>query len=202
MDLKQTYDKIAEDWHNDHLHDDWWHKNIDSFISFLAPGVHILDVGCGAGHKSKYLTEKGFKVTGVDFSEGLLDIARREVPEAQFILADMRDLSSIDGQFDAVLAIASLLHIPKKEACDVMAGWVEKLKPGGHFCVIVKGTKEGKPEEGVIEENDYGYTYERFFSFYSPQEIRDHFITLGLHIEHEEEKLVGSTTWVQVVGKK
>lgn len=202
MNLKDTYNKIAEDWHKDHHQDDWWHKGTNKFASFLSPGAHIIDVGCGAGNKAKYLTERGLKVTGVGFSEKLLEIARREVPNAIFILSDMRDLSIIEGHVDAIFSQASLLHIPKKEAPDVISHWVEKLKPGGYLYIAVKGAKEGQPEEQTIREDDYGYEYERFFSFYSLQELKKYLADLGVSIEYENENLTGNTNWIQVIGRK
>src|ERR1700752_2470906 len=100
MDLKQTYNRIAEDWHNDHLHDDWWIQDIDTFIKNLPPGAHVLDVGCGSGVKSKYLTERGLRVTGIDISEKLLDIARREAPRGEYRVFSMTDLDAMSDMFD------------------------------------------------------------------------------------------------------
>lgn len=202
MDLKDTYDKIAEHWYSDHHNDDWWHEGTDKFISLLPSNAHILDVGCGAGHKTKYLTEKGFKVTGVDFSKNLLAIAQREEPNAEYILSDMRDLSKIEGSIDAIFSQASLLHIPKKEAQKVITDWVDKLDSGGYLYVAVKGIKEGFPEEQTIKEDDYGYEYERFFSFYSLKELREYFKNAGLDVQWENENHVGNTNWLQIIGKK
>jgi len=202
VSLKETYNKIAKDWHNDHNADDWWHEGTDVFAALLSKGAHVLDVGCGAGHKTKYLFDKGFKVTGVDFSENLLAIAQEEAPDAEYVVSDMRDLSQIEGQADAIFSQASLLHIPKSEAPDVIAHWNKKVRPGGYIYIAVKGVKEGYPEEQTITENDYGYEYERFFSFYTIEEIKGYLENLGLQIEYESEKMEGGTNWIQVIAKK
>ena len=47
MNLKETYNKIAEDWHADHSSDDWWQEGTDKFIWNLKNGASVLDVGCG-----------------------------------------------------------------------------------------------------------------------------------------------------------
>ncbi len=78
MDLKDTYNKIAEDWHKDHTQDDWWVDGTLKFISLVGVGKEVLDVGCGAGTKSKFLKENGLSVTGIDFSEKMIEIAKRE----------------------------------------------------------------------------------------------------------------------------
>lgn len=201
MDLKDTYNKIAKDWHADHHADDWWHEGTNKFLSFLKPQARILDVGCGAGHKTHYLIGKGFQVMGVDFSENLLAIAKREVPNAEFVLADMRDLSEINGQFDAIFSQASLLHIPKKGAPDVLSHWLEKLKSGGYFYLAVKGVKEGEPDEHILRENNYGYEYERLFSYFSMEELKEYFHSLNLDVAYENE-LESETRWLQIIGRK
>ena len=55
MDLRATYDRIAEDWHGDHRDDDWWIGGADAFTPLIKPGGLVLDVGCGGGRKSRYL---------------------------------------------------------------------------------------------------------------------------------------------------
>lgn len=82
--LKDTYNKIAEHWHQDHQSDDWWQKGTNKFISYLKDGASVLDVGCGGGTKSKYITSKWLNVLGIDFSENMINIASRDVPDAIF----------------------------------------------------------------------------------------------------------------------
>src|SRR3989338_2374515 len=109
MDLKETYNRIAEDWHRDHTSDDWWVEGTNAFIQKLPVGSHVLDVGCGSGVKSKYFIDHGFKVTGIDISDKLLEIARREAPEGEFKVLSMTELDSMPETFDGVFAQASLL---------------------------------------------------------------------------------------------
>ena len=55
----------------------------------LPPGAAVLDLGCGAGvPATRWLAARGFTVTGVDFSERQLGLARKLVPDATFVKAD------------------------------------------------------------------------------------------------------------------
>ncbi len=92
MDLKSTYNKIAEDWVKDHNKDDWWQEGTDTFLSLLPVGASLLDVGCGGGVKTKYISNKGYKVSGIDFSEKMIEIAKRELPELSFDVVDVYEL--------------------------------------------------------------------------------------------------------------
>jgi len=204
MNLKDTYNKIARQWHTDHKSDDWWIAGTNHFVSLLKNGDTLLDAGCGDGTKSKYLTDKGLKVTGIDFSEEMIKIAKEEVPEANFEVVDMLDTHLFNQKcFDAVFMQASLLHIPKKDALKVIENFVKNyLKNDGYFYVAVKEIKPDGPEEEVKTENDYGYDYQRFFSYYSLDEIKNYFKESGLKIVYEEINGAGRIRWIQVIGRK
>lgn len=204
MDLRETYNRIAEDWHRDHSHDDWWVEGTDAFIAKLAHGAHVLDVGCASGVKSRYLIDHGIKVTGIDISEKLLEIARREVPEGEFKVLSMIDLDTMQETFDGVFAQASLLHIPRKDAGEIVNKMVRRLVPNGLLYLAVKEIQEGKPKEGVAKENDYGYEYERFFSYFTMEELESYMTGAGLQIisKLRNPNPSGKTVWLQIIGKK
>ena len=54
----------------------------------------------------------------------------------------------------------------------------------------------------IKKESDYGYEYERFFSFYTIDELRQYFLDAGLAIVHEDVVPSGKTRWISVIGKK
>ena len=65
----------------------------------------VLDLGCGTGRHTAWLAESGVHVTAVDFSEGMLEQARRKVRAAhvRFVVHDLNDpLPFEDASFDAV----------------------------------------------------------------------------------------------------
>lgn len=129
MDItQQTYNKIAEDWYRDHHDDDWWMVGTDHLVSLLPKGASVLDVGCGCSWKARYLHERGFVVTGIDYSEGLLALAERENPGPEFLLMDMREVVKLNRKFDCIFAQASLLHIPRAEIGSMIKSLCEVLK--------------------------------------------------------------------------
>lgn len=202
MDLKETYNRIAEDWFKGHHGDDWWVEGADTFASLLTPGALVLDIGCGAGVKSKYLSDKGIKVVGADFSEKMIEIAKREVPAADFRVADIKNLNTIPETFDGVFAQAVLLHIPKDEAEKVVVGLANKLKKDGYLYIAVKEKWPDGKEEEVVKANDYGYEYERFFSYFTLPEVKKYLTDAGLQIRYENVSRAGRTNWIQVIAQK
>jgi SAM-dependent methyltransferase len=73
--------------------------------------AHILDVCCGTGYLAGLLTAQGYRVTGFDLSPCMIEFARRNVPEAEFHVADAAHFD-LPGPFDAaVCTFDSLNHI-------------------------------------------------------------------------------------------
>jgi len=201
-DLKNTYNKIANDWCKDHKGDDWWIPGADAFINLLAKGSKVLDVGCGGGYKTKYLQDKGLDASGVDFSEGMIDCAKEKFPNIKFNVLDLYDFDTLNEKFDGIFAQAVLLHIPKIDIFNILEKMKSKLKDGGLLYIAVKEIKNIGIEEEVKKENDYGYEYERFFSYFTRDEILNYFKKLSLEIVYDNTLNSGRSNWINIIGKK
>lgn len=67
----------------------------------------FLEVGCGSGPLAQLLFENGYQITGIDLYEEMLHIARRRLPDIQFIQQDIRQLK-LDRKFDAIIAMGRM----------------------------------------------------------------------------------------------
>lgn len=201
MNLKETYNKIAEDWFKDHGKDLWWQEGTDEFLSLLSKNASILDVGCGAGIKSKYIAENGFVVTGIDFSEKMIEIAKREFPDIDFEVVDIYEMDKFTKTFDGVFAQAVLLHITKDEVVQALNNLKSKLNAGGLLYIAVKAMREDGVEEGIKIENDYGYEYERFFSYFNMVELEKYIKEIGMEVVWKMSTTSGRAEWLQIISK-
>ena len=202
MDLKTTYNTIAQDWAKDHAGDTWWQAGTDEFLRFLKPGMSILDIGCGPGIKTDHMQKKGFDVLGTDFSESMIDVAKRKYPNSKFEVLDVYHLDQYPKTFDAVFAQAVLLHIPKSDIMGILKAIKTKINLDGFLYIAVKAVNESGIEEEVLTENDYDYSYERFFSYFTEEEIEGYIKELGMELIWEKSDFIGKTKWIQVVAKK
>lgn len=83
---------------------------IDSLIKQHSSNknLRILDIGCGTGIHANYLSEKGYHVTGIDFSKEMIEIAKKNKKKnTDFYLADAK-FFEFDTKFDIIL---SLFHV-------------------------------------------------------------------------------------------
>ena len=76
------------------------------------------------------------------------------------------------------------------------------LKKKGYLYVAVKELSPDHAEEEELVENDYGYEYKRFFSYYSLDELKNYLIGSNMEIVYETVTQSGKTRWVQVITKK
>lgn len=121
VDLAKFYSKNAKHYHQ--TRQKFWvdgEKIIEQIAALRLEKVRILELGCGSGRflsyfKSRYKAE--FDYVGVDISEGMLDLARKEHPESEFITGDMSQIfSRFDAEsFDVIVACASFQHLPSKQ---------------------------------------------------------------------------------------
>src|SRR3954447_7665092 len=66
----------------------------------VQPGDNVLDAACGTGDLAIIAAKVGAKVTGLDFSERMLERARRKGPELEWIQGDLLALPFADASFD------------------------------------------------------------------------------------------------------
>ena len=107
-----------------------------AFIADCCPAGAGLDVGCGTGVLAARLAARGFAMTGLDPSEGMLDVMRAEHPEVAAVRGSGDELPFETASFDLVLTVAALHHIADPAAVRAtLAEMVRVCRPGGRIVV-------------------------------------------------------------------
>ncbi|WP_030860668.1 class I SAM-dependent DNA methyltransferase [Streptomyces sp. NRRL S-37] len=103
------------------------------FAGLVGEGGRVADLGCGPGRVTAHLASLGLSVFGLDLSEGMLAIARRENPGLRFEQGSMRNLDLPDGALAGAVSWYSTIHTPQDELPAVYAEFRRVLAPGGHL---------------------------------------------------------------------
>ena len=103
----------------------------------LAPGM-ALDLACGEGRNAVWLAERGWQVTGVDFSDVALAGARRLAEErgveVEWVEADLLDYVPAEGAYELVAVL--YLQLPAAERRAVLERASAAVAPGGTLLVV------------------------------------------------------------------
>jgi trans-aconitate 2-methyltransferase len=96
--------------------------------------VSAADIGCGPGNSTEALRERypHARIVGVDSSPGMIEAARKRLPDLAFEVADIRQWRA-DEPFDVILANAVLQWIPEHET--LLPTLIARLSPGGSLAV-------------------------------------------------------------------
>ena len=86
-------------------------------------GKNVLCLGCGSGEECDYLSKLGAKVTGIDISPELIDLAKKQFPSLEFMAQDIAKLELGNQKFDFVYSSLCLHYVENWQEC------LENLKP-------------------------------------------------------------------------
>ncbi len=100
----------------------------------VVAGARLLDLGCGNGHFTQSLVNKGFQASGVDKSSTGIAVAKKSHPDVAFVCGTAETmLQSGQPLFDAVVSIEVIEHCPStSQFCAELVGC---LRPGGSVIV-------------------------------------------------------------------
>ena len=133
----RAYDAIGARYDEAFPHKDGQLALVEMLLEHLPSGARVLDVGSGTGlPTARQLVDAGCRVTCLDIAPRMLEIARRNVPEAEFVLGDVVDLPP-EPRYEAVTAFFALLHLPRAQVRTALQLIHEALVPGGWFAVAM-----------------------------------------------------------------
>lgn len=115
---------------------------IQEFISYLPENGTILDIGCGGGIPVlRTLVDAGYDAKGIDFSQSMLDLAKKNVPEAELILGDITKTNFESESLDGIISTYAFIHIFRTQHPLLYTKVFRWLKPGGIMLVSTAVTE-------------------------------------------------------------
>jgi ubiquinone/menaquinone biosynthesis C-methylase UbiE len=170
--VKAYYDRRAAEY------DDWWlgeglyavreRPGWEQELSVLAgviadlPPARTLDVACGTGFLTRHLRGD---VTGLDASERMLEVAKRQAPNARFVQGDALELPFEDDAFDRVFASYFYCHLEEPERLRFMA---EARRVAPELVIVGSVQREGSPsvrwEERRLKDGSSWTVLKRVFT--------------------------------------
>lgn len=150
------FNKLASEYENKFMNVDLYADSLDLFCKRI-PKQHaeILELACGPGNITKYLLTKrpDFKILGTDLAPNMIELAKKNNPQADFQLLDCREIISLNKKFDAIMCGFALPYLSKEDAVKLIGDAAQVLNPGG---VIYISTMEDDYSKSGLKKGSTG----------------------------------------------
>ncbi len=155
--------------------------------------LKVLEIGCGNGRDAQEILKYTSDYLGIDVSEEMIKIARRNTPKANFQVADV-ELFEFPANLDIVLAFASLIHTNKESFKNILKKIFQALSPSGVIWLSLKYNEEYKE---ITKEDDFGTRTYYYYSDKDVIEIADEF-----SVVKNEVRDIRGQKWLEIVLQK
>ncbi|MBV7338117.1 methyltransferase domain-containing protein [Chloroflexi bacterium TSY] len=200
--VAQGYDQILDrylEW-SEEFDDEERARCLSILTETLNDRSEVLELGCATGAVITEQLAEHYQVTGVDISAKQIDRARERIPNARFIHADMTQLDFPPNCFDAVVALFSIIHVPRQEEPILLSKIASWLRPGGLFVASLgANASEGGYEEDWLGAPMYWSHYD---SATNVRLIEAADLEIVLAQEETQEEFGEAVTFLWIVARK
>ena len=132
----------------------------------------VVDAGCGPGHWTAFLADRGLDVEGVDLTPEFVTSAQERFPQLPFRVGSLDDLGVEDGALGAILSWYSIIHTTPEHVPAQLAEFARCVRPGGS---LLLGFFTGEPR------TPFDHAVVRAY-FWSVDAMREELATAGFEI--------------------
>ena len=204
---KKTFDALAGEYQGR------WESSINHQKEYLSKFVHllkrsnpskklhILDIGCGVGLDIHLLSKEGFKTTGLDFSEEMLNYAKINNPGSEFIYEDF--LGFVPSTKYHGVILDAFIHLFPEEDCRQVLEKVKDLLEENGLCFL-STTNHDKAFEGYITKVDYNRGLKRYRKQWVKEDLKKFLEEIGYEIVlcYDDEQPHLDKKWMNFILKK
>jgi ubiquinone/menaquinone biosynthesis C-methylase UbiE len=156
--VSDSYDRNAQAYF-DLVGRETQHASVDRaclrlFAELVGPAMVTLDAGCGPGHIAAFLGFHGLRISGVDSSPAMIELAQASFPDIVFRVGELADLPIGDSSVDAVVSRHSVIHTEPQHLDAVFSEFARVLAPGGRlflsFFAAPNAAEHGRPFDHAV----------------------------------------------------
>lgn len=147
--VSKNYSEIAEAFNLSRKKHIW--PELKTISESVFPGAKVLDAGCGNGRLLEVLQDKDVKYFGFDASSELISLAKKNYPENNFSVMNIKDVGKLSKSYDFIFSIAVISHIPgRKERLKVLKLLSSKLSKEGKLVISIWDIYNQKKFKSII----------------------------------------------------
>lgn len=203
-ELIETWNKIASLYEDTFMDLDIYNDTYSFFCNAINnDNAKLLEIGCGPGNITKYLLSKhsNFNIDGTDISINMIELAKKNNPQANFNVMDAKEINKITTKYDGVICGFCLPYLSESESDKLISDSYNLLVDNG---IIYLSFVEGESSKsGIVSSGGNNiYFYYHNLENLSTQLINNRFnILKTFKIKYAKSKEV-SEVHVIIIAQK
>ena len=181
-----TFDRLADKYAERFMHFRHYEETFEKILRYFhAEHGKVLDIGCGPGNISAWLTSKRpeLQITGTDLSPAMVNLARQHVPFGNFQVLDARDTHKVDGSYDLIVCGFCIPYLDIADTRLLLTRIAERLKPSG---ILYLSYIDGDPANNGLQTNGNGDSV--FSHYYTATLMAEMMASAGLVILSADDR--------------
>jgi ubiquinone/menaquinone biosynthesis C-methylase UbiE len=169
----ETYNKAAKQYQEKFMEMDLYNDTFDRFCSLVKKeNATVLEIATGPGNVTRYLKSKrpDFKILGIDLAPKMIELAKINNPEAEFMVMDCKDIGTLNQKFDAVVCGFCMPYLSKEEVNKVIKDVADLTKPTSIFYL---STMENDYTNSGFETTSFSGTDRVFIYYHQADYLKD-----------------------------
>ena len=175
----ETYNKSAMNFQNKFMSMDLYNDTYDRFCDMIdKKDTDIFEIACGPGNITKYLLTKrpDFKITAIDLSPKMIELAKINNPTVDFQIMDCREIGMIKKNFDAIMCGFCLPYLSREESAKLITESYKLLNTNG---VIYISTMEGDYEKSGFETTSFSGQEKVYVHYHQEDYLKNKLLESG-----------------------
>jgi trans-aconitate methyltransferase len=178
----QRFDEFAAEYAQRFMDMNAYSDSIDLFCDLIgSTQPNILELACGPGNVTRMLRSRfpECRIIAVDLAPQMIEIARKHLPDVDFRMMDVRNISTIPEIFEAIMCSFCLPFLSKSDAEKLIMDCADCMVSGG---VLYISTMEGREEKAGFETTSFSGADEIYFNYHRQRNLEEAFLKAGFEI--------------------
>lgn len=178
----EVYNQHVQEYINTFMSFDLYNDTFNDCLALLPENSDVLELGCGPGNVTHYFLQKrtDLNFLGIDLAPEMVKSASLLNPQARFQVADIRNLSSIHNQYDAVVGAFCLPYLSYDDLDNFFPALNALTKDGG---IVYLSCMEGEQSQSGFEQTSFTGHNELWIYYHQRDLLKSKFLGHGFEIE-------------------
>lgn len=170
----ETWNKVASLYQDKFMNLDLYNETYDFVCNnVIIDKAKILEIGCGPGNITKYLLSKrpDFDIFGIDIAPNMIELAKKNNPNASFSMMDSRQIDEIKTKYDGIICGFCLPYLSQTDSVKLIMDCYNLLNENG---LLYISFVEGDPSKSGFQISSSGDRC--YFYFYNLNDLKTQLI--------------------------